>query len=270
MTQIIAWKCDITGDIFEDQTLYKKHVRKVSAELRKKAKKDAETQERAAMWNDIRSSITTVDDLCQFIIDKQELFWLDSKESDHAYYGLRGVGKLIRNGRKMPMPKLVTFKEFRLTWSTRVSNSHSCPVGGVTNWGGQTVIDGQPAPRGYPGWHGRVTWVVEFPDGFSGWTPGSALFKGKNIRIHTPSGGAGRSCGENRQEFGYYIEIFAADWPGLYRKEMEKQWIANENRKKQQAWKALGGSPNQVPLIDSLPEGWEPPDVWDLSKFPTY
>ena len=37
MAQIIAWKCDITGDIFEDQTLYKKHVRKVSAELRKKA-----------------------------------------------------------------------------------------------------------------------------------------------------------------------------------------------------------------------------------------
>jgi len=36
-------------------------------------------------------------------------------------------------------------------FSLSVSNTHDCPVGGVTNWGGQT----KGAPRGYPGWSGR-------------------------------------------------------------------------------------------------------------------
>ena len=37
---------------------------------------------------------------------------------------------------------------------TSVSNTHDCPIDGVTNWGGRD----QNRPFGYPGWEGRV-WI---------------------------------------------------------------------------------------------------------------
>lgn len=44
-------------------------------------------------------------------------------------------------------------------YSKNVSNSHDSPVNGVCNWGGREVLpDGSPAPRGYPGFSGRV-WI---------------------------------------------------------------------------------------------------------------
>jgi hypothetical protein len=44
--------------------------------------------------------------------------------------------------------------QWEVEHSMSVSNTHVCPLDGVTNWGG----DKDNAPRGYPGWQGRV-WV---------------------------------------------------------------------------------------------------------------
>ena len=91
-----------------------------------------------------------------------------------------------------------------VNWSNTVSNSHSCPRIGVTNWGSRdTLKDGSPAPRGYPGWGGRIEFQLSHDLGF-----GSDIFR--NIGIHTGSGG-----GIHDNRYGYEVKFFASDWPGL-------------------------------------------------------
>ena len=103
-----------------------------------------------------------------------------------------------------------------LNYSPSVSNTHACPRNGVTNWGGDTKLkDGTPAPRGYPGWSGRIEFEVSHKD--VRW--GSDVFK--NTGIHTGTGG---SVGGGI--YGYDVKFFASDWPGL---------------QALRAWSALGG-----------------------------
>lgn len=94
-----------------------------------------------------------------------------------------------------------------VNWSNTVSNSHSCPRIGVTNWGGRdTLKDGSPAPRGYPGWGGRIEFQLSHDLGF-----GSDIFR--NTGIHTGTGG-----GTSDNRYGYDVKFFASDWPGLEKK----------------------------------------------------
>jgi hypothetical protein len=84
-----------------------------------------------------------------------------------------------------------------------VSNSHRCPRGGVTNWGGKdTWPDGSLKPRGYPGWYGRIEYQMshELP-GFS-----RDLFDGTGI-------GTGSGGGISQNRYGYGVELFDSDWP---------------------------------------------------------
>lgn len=86
-------------------------------------------------------------------------------------------------------------------WSDNVSNSHSCPRGGVTCWSSHEAKDGRP--RGYPGWQGRIEFQLSHDLGF-----GSDVFR--NVGIHTGTGG-----GINENRYGYDVKFFASDWPGL-------------------------------------------------------
>jgi hypothetical protein len=112
-------------------------------------------------------------------------------------------------------PRLVQFIQFRLHFSEGVSNTHSCPVDGVTNWGGQN----KGAPRGYPGWSGQINWIVEWPQKLGSEYPGGYMFEGS--RIHTGTGGGGhyvvRPYDTDCQVFGYGVEIFGTDWEVMYR-----------------------------------------------------
>jgi len=99
-----------------------------------------------------------------------------------------------------------------LNWSESVSNSHTAPHTGETNWGGRKPN----APRGYPGWAGEIEFQLshDLPS-FS-----SDLFRGTRINTGTGSG-----VGENR--FGYGTEFFADDWPAITaRRETMKSWNA--------------------------------------------
>jgi hypothetical protein len=88
-----------------------------------------------------------------------------------------------------------------VSWSETVSNSHSCPRGGVTCWSSHEAKDGRP--RGYPGWGGRIEFQLSHDLGF-----GSDVFR--NVGIHTGTGG-----GINDNRYGYDVKFFASDWPGL-------------------------------------------------------
>jgi len=95
------------------------------------------------------------------------------------------------------------FRSLEITntrYDKSVSNSHSCPRGGTTNWGGMKKDE----PRGYPGWTGRIS--GSFGDDYKSLGDWSALFK--LVDIHTGTGGGS-------QNFSYGVEIFLSDWPEL-------------------------------------------------------
>lgn len=89
----------------------------------------------------------------------------------------------------------------KLDWGDRVSNSHSCPRGGVQNFTGRyTFEDGTPKPNGYPGWHGRIEYALSHNLSYCNRMT-------EVLGIHTGTGGGrGKVC-------GFDVKLFAADWP---------------------------------------------------------
>lgn len=126
-----------------------------------------------------------------------------------SVFAARGV-KNYHSKKLKPTPIVDICLDLR--WSDHVSNSHSCPHDGVTNWGRRGE-----QPTGYPGWTGRVEYVVQshrgqlfsYPGGSDQWT---------GTRIHTGGGGGGGHRDQETQylqSFGYQVELFASDWPAM-------------------------------------------------------
>jgi hypothetical protein len=170
------------------------------------------------------------------VIDNQHLFWAEAAAGEPQDW--ERVGKKISRGKDasvMPMPKLLKIN-LGLRWHDDVSNSHSCPHDGVTNWGGRNKMpDGSDAPVGYPGWQGSIDWIVEWPKEFDGVYLGSDLFSRGTFctgrqRANTGSGsGAGTHFNKEfntwcqRPQYGF--SLFASDWPGMARYyEKKKVW----------------------------------------------
>jgi hypothetical protein len=115
-----------------------------------------------------------------------------------------------------------------------ISNTHECPLDGVTNWGG----DRPGAPRGYPGWQGRVWVRYADPIDSFGNSPWDATV------THPGTGGWGsyegvwkNICGKHYQVFGgnrkmatypqpqcysWDFKIFDQDWECIPR---EITWV---------------------------------------------
>lgn len=236
MSQIICWKSDEDGKIFEDKSKYQAHLRKLARHrLAQKKLKIAEAAKDAA-WAELYEREQSIDDWMQMVIDNQHLFWAEAAEGNR--YDWERVGKKLGRGKNagnLPMPRVLKIKH-DLRWSDSVSNSHSCPVGGVMNWGGREKMkDGSPAPRGYPGWTGRIEWLVEWPKEFDYVYLGSELFSKGTFhsgrqRAHTGTGGGGG--GHFNKEFNtwcqrpaYDFRIYASDWPGMARYyEKRRMW----------------------------------------------
>jgi len=89
-----------------------------------------------------------------------------------------------------------------------ISNSHSAPRGGVTNWGHRGVDrDGKPLPTGYPGWDGQIEYRITGEESAGGrW--GSDFMR--CIGIHTGSGG-----GTGDRRYGYSVTFWDDDWPSI-------------------------------------------------------
>jgi len=224
MPRVTVWKCPHTGKLFEDERKYQTHLKRLARERHTKRKLQAELDQAQIWWTDLQNREILVADLPTLIIEHQDRFWAEAARRG-SWDGWDKVGT-TRRGVTCPVPRLLEFIEFRLTWSDSVSNTHACPHNGVTNWGGQDP----KAPRGYPGWRGRIEWIVQWPREWDGFYLGSDLFKGRMVRINTGTGGGGgmkdnKKYGCTTHSFGYDIEIFAADWPGMDRaREKELMW----------------------------------------------
>ena len=230
MSQITVWKCDQTGKLFEDQTKYKSHLRKLARERATKRKLTVAEAVADQKWKELYECEQSIEQWRDMVIANQNMFWAEAAKGDP--YDWANVGKMRSRGKNAvvcPVPELLEFTEFSLHWNSNVSNSHSCPHNGVQNWGGK-----EGKPTGYPGWSGRVEWIVAWPKEWDGVYLGGDLFSGITFcsgrqRAHTGTGGGGGMLYSEKhkcpvQSFGYDFRMYAADWPGMARHEGMKQF----------------------------------------------
>jgi hypothetical protein len=231
MSIITAYKSDADGKIFEDKSKYTAHLRKLARHRNAQRRLQVDENLKDQIWASLYECEQSLEQWFDMVIANQDMFWAEAAAGDP--YDWQNVGKKLGRGKNagnVPMPKVLKITH-SMRWSDSVSNSHSCPHNGVTNWGGR--VEG--APRGYPGWTGRVDWIVEWPKEFDGIYLGSDLFSRGTFctgrqRAHTGTGGGGG--GHFNKEFntwcqspGYSFDIFAADWPGMARYyEKQRMW----------------------------------------------
>jgi len=225
MSQILVWKCDETGKLFEDKVKYQSHLRKLARERNTKRKLMVKEAEADAWWAQAYEREMTIDEWRQFVIDNQSRFWAEAAKTDP--FDWKYVGKTHSRGKNAvhcPVPELLEFTTFDVRWNPTVSNSHSRPHNGVTCWSSQEAKDGRP--RSYPGWSGRVEWIVRWPKEWDGIYLGSDLFRDSfgtsRVRAYSGTGGGGGMRYSEKykchvQSFGYDFRMFAADWPGMAR-----------------------------------------------------
>lgn len=233
MSIITAYKSDTDGKIFEDKAKYTAHLRKLARHRNAQKRLQIAEAAKDAAWAELYEREQSIDNWCQMVIDNQHLFWAEAAAGDP--YDWDCVGKKhgrSKNAMIVPVPKLLKITH-DLRWSDMVSNSHSCPVGGVTCWSSREAEDGRP--RGYPGWQGQIEWLVEWPRELDGIYLGSDLFsrgtfRSGRQRAHTGSGGG--AGGHFNKEFNtwcqrpsYDFRIYASDWPGMARYyEKQRMW----------------------------------------------
>ena len=239
MSIITAYKSDADGKIFEDKSKYQAHLRTLARHRNAQRKLQLAESVKDAAWAELYEREQSIDQWCQMVIDNQHLFWAEAAAGDP--YDWNCVGK--KNGRSknaivVPGPKLLKITH-DLRWSDMVSNSHSCPVGGVQCFSSHDAKDGRP--RGYPGWTGRIDWLVEWPRELDGYYLGSDLFshgtfRSGRQRAHTGTGGGGGSHFNKEfntwcQRPGYDFRIYASDWPGMARYyQKRKMWATLAKR----------------------------------------
>lgn len=188
-----AYQCPWTEEIFATKRGYVKHLGDLrTTRMHRRARHLLHQRKLTDMWNQ-----PDFDSVIKWIHLNPEVFWLNAKRQGWSSDAARW--DKIRDSFEVKITHL------SLRYSDRISNSHNCPHNGVTNWGGDTTLnDGKPAPRGYPGFSGRIELHMPAePLSFS-----SDVFKG--TRIHTGTGGGG---GGGR--YGYSVNFFLDDWPEI-------------------------------------------------------
>jgi len=221
MSQVTVWKCDQTGKLFEDKNKYRGHLSKLARERNTKRKLMVAEAVADQKWNELYECEQTIEQWKLMVLGNQDMFWAEAAKSDP--HDWKQVGKTYKKV-VCPVPRLLEFERFDVRWNPEVSNSHSCPHNGVQNWGERD----SNAPTSYPGWSGRLDWIVAWPKEWDGVYLGGDLFRGLHgfrsgrQRAYTGTGGGGGMRYSERhgcyvQSFGYDFRMFAADWPGMAR-----------------------------------------------------
>lgn len=183
-----AYQCPWTGKIVATKRSYVKHLSELrTTRMHRRARQLQWQRLGEDLWNQ-----TSFEKIVRWVELHPEWF-LDNAQNT-GFSSDRDRYDVIRSDFSICITYL------NLSWSESVSNSHSCPHNGVTNWGGTR----DKAPRGYPGWQGCIEYKISHSlPGF-----GSDILKG--TRIHTGGGGSG-----NGLNYNFEVKFFADDWPGL-------------------------------------------------------
>lgn len=182
-----AYQCPWTGRIVATKRSYVKHLK----DLRKDRIHKAIKERKFNLLGENFRNQSNFNKIIDWIHLHPEWFLENSMRNDDC--------RSERYNKKLFDKFSIEMINLNLRWSSHVSNSHSCPLNGVTNW----CNSYDDRPTGYPGWQGRIKFktTCEIP-GFM-----SALFK--NTGINLGSGGGGG------QYYTYDVSIFVDDWPKL-------------------------------------------------------
>jgi hypothetical protein len=122
-----------------------------------------------------------------------------------------GYWFLVKQKRKYSTKKfnwqeLADFKihvtSLKVSYEDEISNSHSCPRNGLTNWHSKPNL-----PRGYPGWRGDIEFEI-LPQSSSEDIDAYHILNDAGIYLGT--GGS-----TNGLYHRYDVKFFEDDWPGL-------------------------------------------------------
>lgn len=253
MSQVLVWKSDSDGKLFEDKAKYQKHLRKLAAARRAEKKVEQMEAEREQFLIKM-GQVKSLDELNQFIKDNWRWFWANGAQHDF-YRWSRGKGE------SAPFHEYheVTIRDYY--WKEDLRNSHSCPRKGVQNFDTRSEYN-KGKPTSYPGWSGRIHIKVKPPmskhkkDPYmhDGW--GSSYFE--NTTICTGGGGGGG--GTEFKSYTYEVKLWAADFPVMYEAVRRQQWIDQENQERDHVWRTMGGKAGTAVLVADVPEGWTVPD----------
>lgn len=196
-----GWKCKATGKIFstDEKAKYISHLKIVREQHRAERKDKREEAEFQDWLKSEKMNITSLDQIPVWILNN-----IDKLNRQYVR-----VSSILRKTE----PRKIVNIEITGTFYTHVSNSHSCPRNGVTNWSHYGEL-----PDGYPGW--EISVWFKFEDSYEYRSLDSSTFF-KMIDIHTGSGGGG---GNTRS---YKAKMFSADWPALA-EAVEKDFIVDK------------------------------------------
>jgi hypothetical protein len=252
MSIVQAYQSDTDGKLFLQKSNYIQHLRKL-ASVRRHSRLMARLEQEREAFFDRMGQVKSIADLELFIQSNWRWFWLNGAKNTSWRYG---------NGQAPDFHEYVEVSLHHMYWNECVSNSHSCPRQGVENFDRRSERN-QGKPTGYPGWHGGIEIRVRPPVRKSrgkeylddGW--GSDYF-GKTPICTGGGGGGGRNDTEY-VSYGYDLKLFAADFPVMYLKYRQAQWLAEENDRRARAWRTLGGKTLPAPVTE-LPPNWTCPD----------
>jgi hypothetical protein len=187
-----AYQCPWTKKLYADKRGYVKHLKNLrETRMHYRARNIITEKTKKELWQQ-----SSFEDVIQWLKNHPEFlfnqFLSKSYSEDKSYF------------EKYRDSFLFEITYLNLTWSDRCSNTHSKPHNGVTNWGGNVILeDGSPAPRGYAGWTGNIEFKIN-----CNMNRGSDVLS--SLRINTGSGGSRSNNG-----FGYGVTFFEDDWPEI-------------------------------------------------------
>lgn len=234
MSQVLVWKSDTDGKLFEDKSKYQKHLRKLAA-IRREDRKVAQYEADREEFFDLMGQVASFDELQEFI----KVNW--------HHFRANGAS---RNGWRKSKPsgksdQLISLKFGDFYFRPDLSNSHNRPRKGVDNWDSRAERN-KGKPVGYAGWRGRITYSVTNTTGF-----GSDYFCG--TPICTGSGGGGD------KSLSYDLQLWAGDFPVMWEAHCRAEWIRKENEERDRVWRTVGGSGPAVHVTE-CPADWVLPD----------
>lgn len=202
----MARQCPWTRKLFVDDVQYSQHLTKLREKhrLTRYHTSMCERGNCAIQW--ATQNVSSCEEFEQWMREHWEALVIRG-----TYNSLWNKDHLKRMD-QLAVPKLKSVN-LQLTFKPLVSNSHSCPRGGVRNF-----IRNPELPRGYPGWTGHLSWTHEKPTKTRVDTSNDIF---DHSLVYTGSGGGGGGSGRH----GYDITLWASDWPAwALRNEQELMW----------------------------------------------
>lgn len=175
--------CPFTTKIFEHKSEYVSHLITRRSYLHGRIR-HAKHHKKILEFNNVE----TFEELIKWVENNPTIFF------DNSQIRVQGKPDICKEDERNAFE--IRILNLELDWQDSVSNTHSCPRNGKTNWSVNKNL-----PTGYPGWSGRIVYSQTRIRGY-----GSEAFRGTGI--NTGSGGGS-------EKYTYDIKLFAADWPNL-------------------------------------------------------